>query len=192
MGTMPSTAFSYNPGNLTTSGGQKRGLANQYGINQKLEAGQVAARGDESSTLLPQYKSLLNSGYSDAEKSSINQGTTGAISESYGDAASAAGRHAAATGSTAGFGSTLTSLARNKGKDVATQQGQNEVAFANESLRRKQIGLQGISQMYGIDTSFLNSLGQQQLGVLGIGNSGASRRRGVLNTIGEVAQIAGV
>lgn len=182
----------YSPGNLTTSGGQKRGLANQYGINTGLEQQQQKQRGGEYGTLMPGYQSLLNSGYSDAEKSSINQGTTGAISESYGDAASAAGRHAAATGSSAGFGSTLTSLARNKGKDVATQQGQNEASFANEALRRKTLGLQGISGLYGIDTSFLNSLGNQQLGVLGIGNSNASRKRGVLNTIGETAGIIGV
>lgn len=192
MGTLPSSAFTYNPGNLTTSGGQKRGLANQYGINQGLMSGTNAQRGSEYGSAYGGYSSLLNSGYSPQEKSAIDQGTTGAISQAYGDAATAAGRHAAATGSSAGFGSTLANLARNKGKDVAQQQNQNEVQFANQAYQRKLAGLQGISQLYGVDTSFLNSLGNQQLGVLGIGNSNASRRRGVLNTIGEVAQIAGV
>jgi hypothetical protein len=37
--------------------------------------------------------------------------------------------------------------------------------------------------MYGVDTSFLNSLGSQQQGVLGIGNSIQSRSRGVLGNI---------
>jgi hypothetical protein len=182
----------YNPGNLTTSGGQKRGLANQYGINTGLEQQQQGQRGSEFGSVMPGYQGLLNSGYSDQEKSAINQGTTGAISQSYGDAATAAGRHAAVTGSNAGFGSTLTSLARNKGKDIATQQGQNEASFANQSYQRKLAGLQGISSLYGVDTSFLNSLGNQQLGVLGVGNSGASRKRGVLGTIGETAGILGV
>lgn len=182
----------YNPGNLGTSGGQKRGLANQYGINTGLEQQQQGQRSGEYGSVMPGYQSLLDSGYSDQQKSAINQGTTGAISESYGDASAAAGRHAAATGSSAGYGSTLTSLARNKGKDVATQQGQNEANFANQAYTRKLAGLQGISSLYGVDTSFLNSLGGQQLGVLGVGNSNASRKRGVLGTIGETAGIVGL
>lgn len=185
-------SFGFNPGDLTTTGGQRRGLGNQYGINEGLMSGTNAQRGSEFGSALPGYQSLLNSGYSPQEKSAIDQGTTGAISQAYGDAASAAGRHAAATGSSAGFGSTLSNLARNKGKDVAQQQNQNEVTFANQAYQRKLAGLSGISQLYGVDTSFLNSLGNQQLGVLGIGNSNASRRRGVLNTIGEVGQIAGI
>lgn len=176
------------PGNLTTRGGVAKGLGQQYGINQGLMGTQNNLRGTESGAALGGYQSLLNSGYSDQEKSAINQGTTGAISESYGDAASAAGRHAAATGNSAGFGSTLTSLARNKGKDVATQQGQNEASFANQAYTRKLAGLQGISQLYGVDTSFLNSLGSQQNQLLGVGNSNNTPRKGVLGDIGAAGQ----
>jgi hypothetical protein len=174
------------PGNLTTRGGVGKGLGQQYGINQGLMGQQGTQRASEFGTAMPGYQSLLNSGYSPQEKSAIDQGTTGAISESYGDAASAAGRHAAATGSNAGFGSTLTSLARNKGKDVATQQGQNEVNFANQAYTRKLAGLQGISGLYGIDSSFLSNLGGQQNQLLGIGNSNNPQRKGVLGTIGAV------
>lgn len=176
------------PGNLTTRGGVASGLGQQYGINSGLMGQQGAQRASEFGTAMPGYQSLLNSGYSPQEKSAIDQGTTGAISESYGDAASAAGRHAAATGSSAGYGSTLTSLARNKGKDVATQQGQNEVNFANQAYQRKLAGLSGISQLYGVDTSFLNSLGSQQNQLLGIGNSNNTPRKGVLGDIGAAGQ----
>lgn len=179
-------------GDLTTSKGQKTGLRQQYNINSGLMSGVGGQRSSEFGSALPGYQSLLDSGYSPQEKSAIEQGTTGAISEAYGDAASAAGRHAAATGSTAGFGSTLSSLARNKAKDVATQQNQNEVNFANEAYKRKLAGLSGISQLYGVDTSFLNSLGAQQNQILGIGSGDASRRRGVLGTIGAIGNIVGI
>lgn len=183
---------SYNPGNLTGKSGLGGALGNQFGLNQGLEQQQQGQRGSEFGSALPGYQSLLNSGYSPAEKSAISQGTTGAISSSYGDAASAAGRHTAATNNSAGYGSTLDSLARNKGKDVAQQQGANEVNFANQAYQRKLAGLQGISQLYGVDSSFLNSLGNQQLGVLGIGNSVQSRSRGVLGTIGAGLGLVGL
>lgn len=171
------------PGNLTTRGGVATGLGQQYGINQGLMGQQNTLRNTESGAALGGYQSLLNSGYSDQEKSAINQGTTGAISQSYGDAATAAGRHAAATGSSAGFGSTVSSLARNKGKDVAAQQGQNEANFANQAYTRKLAGLSGISSLYGVDTSFLNSLGSQQNQLLGIGNSNNPQRKGILGDV---------
>lgn len=176
-------SFGFTPPNLTTRGGVAKGLGNQYGINEGLMSGTNAQRGSEFGSALPGYQSLLSSGYSDQEKSAIDQGTTGAISQSYGDAATAAGRHAAATGSSAGFGSTVSSLARNKGKDVATQQNQNEVSFANQAYQRKLAGLSGISQLYGVDTSFLNSLGGQQNQILGIGNSNNPQRKGILGNV---------
>lgn len=181
-------SFGFNPGNLTTRGGVAAGLGNQFGINQGLMSSTNAQRGTESGAALGGYQSLLNSGYSDQEKSAINQGTTGAISQSYGDAATAAGRHAAATGSSAGFGSTVSSLARNKGKDVAAQQGQNEANFANQAYTRKLAGLQGISSLYNIDTSFLNSLGSQQNQLLGIGNSNNPQRKGILGDVTAAGQ----
>lgn len=191
-GSKSGTQYAYDPGDLTSKGGIKKGLSNQFGLNAGQEMQQQANRGSEFGSLMPQYQSLLNSGYSPAEKSAITQGTTGAISEAYGGASSAAGRHVAATGNSAGYGSLLSSLARNKGKDVATQNNQNQVAFADEAMRRKMAGLQGIAQLYGVDTSFLNSLGNQQLGVLGVGNSVQSRSRGVMNTIGEGLSFVGL
>ncbi len=192
MGTFNPGVFNYNPGDLTSKKGIKQGLGNQYGTNQGLEAGQQQQRGSEYNTLMPQYQSLLNSGYSDQEKSAIQSGTTGAISSAYGQAGDAAGRNLASTGNSAGYGSALTSLARNKGKDVAQQENTNQVGFAQEAMRRKMAGLQGIAQLYGVDTSFLNSLGQQQLGVLGVGNSVQSRSRGVLGNIGAGLGLVGL
>jgi hypothetical protein len=192
MGSFNPGVFNYNPGNLTTKGGIKNGLGNQYGTNQQLEAGQQQQRGSEYGTLMPQYQSLLNSGYSPQQKSAIEAGTTGAISQSYGAAGQAAGRNLAATGNSAGYGSLLSNLARNKGKDMAQQENQNQVGFAQFQNQQKMAGLQGIAQLYGVDTSFLNSLGNQQLGVLGVGNSVQSRSKGVLGTIGGVLNTIGL
>lgn len=182
----------YDPGNLTTKGGLRNGIGNQYGQNSLLEAQQQAQRGSEFGTLMPGYQSLLNSGYSDQQKSGIQQGTLGAIQGSYGSANDAAARRLARTNNAAGYGSFLGASARAKGQDLAQQELNNQKSFADEALRRKMMGLQGIAQLYGVDTSFLNSLGQQQLGALGLGNSVQSRSRGVLNTIGEVGSIIGL
>jgi hypothetical protein len=58
-------------------------------------------------------------------------------------------------------------LARSKGRDFAQQELQNQKTFADEALRRKLVGLQGIAQLYGVDTSFLNSLNQLQNQLVG-------------------------
>lgn len=173
-----------NPGELVTKGGTNRGLWTQYGTNQSLGSSTSKQRGSEYSTLMPQYQSLLNSGYSPQEKSGIEQGTLGAIQGSYGGATDAASRRMARTNNSAGYGSFLGEAARSKSRDMAQQELDNQKLFADEALRRKMMGLQGIAQLYGVDTSFLNAVNQNQLGVLGIANSAASRNRGVLGNIG--------
>lgn len=173
----------FNPGELTTKGGVNRGLWNQYGTNQALESQQNKQRGSEFGTLMPQYQSLLNSGYSPQEKSGIEQGTLGAIQGAYGGATDAASRRMARTNNSAGYGSFLGAAARSKSRDMAQQELDNQKLFADEALKRKMMGLQGIASLYGVDTSFLNSLGNQQLGVLGNSVSMAGKNRGVLGNI---------
>lgn len=182
----------YTPGNLTTKGGLRNGLANQYGQNSILQSQTQGNRNSEYGTLMPQYKSLLNSGYSAQEKSGIEQGTLGAISGSYGDATDAASRRAARTNNSAGFDSFLGAAAHGKSRDMAQQELDNQKMFADESLRRKMMGLEGIAKLYGVDTSFLNSLGNQQLGVLANGQSVQAGRRGVLGNISAGEQLFGL
>lgn len=181
-----------NPGDLTTKGGINRGLVTQYGTNQGLQRSTNAQRGSEFGTLMPQYEGLLNSGYSPEEKSGIEQGTLGGIQGAYGSALDAASRRMARTGNTAGYGSFLGATSRSKARDLAQQSLENKKLFADEALRRKMMGIQGIAQLYGIDTSFLNSLGNQQLGILGTGQSVQAGRRGVLGNIGAGLSLAGL
>jgi hypothetical protein len=147
--------------------GVDQGLQQQSGNLASQAAPTLAQRSRESGSLLPGYQSMLDSGYSDPEKSAIEQGTTGAISSSYGAAGDSAARRMATTNNSAGYGSMLGALARGKAKDVALQEGQNQVAFAAEKQRRKEAGLAGIASLYGVDTSFLNSLNQGQNQLLG-------------------------
>lgn len=181
-----------NPGDLTTKGGLNRGLWTQYGQNQAQQASTNRQRDSEYGTLMPQYQSLLNSGYSPEEKSGIQQGTLGAIQGNYGAATDAASRRMARTNNSAGYDSFLGASARSKSRDMAQQELDNQKLFADEAMRRKMVGLQGIASLYGVDTSFLNSLGNQQLGVLGIGSNVESRRKGKIGDLNAGLNLVGL
>jgi len=157
-------------GNLGTRKGVQQGITSQS-QNLGAQAGQTAGqRGSEFGSLMPGFQSLLNSGYSPQEKSGIEQGTLGAIQGAYGGATDAATRRMARTNNSAGFGSFLGEATRSKARDLAQQNLDNQKSFADETLRRKMMGLQGIAGLYGIDTSFLNSLNQGQNQLVGQAN----------------------
>lgn len=158
-------------GDLGTRKGIQKGISSQAG-NLAGQAGVASGqRSSEFGSLMPGYSSLLNSGYSPEEKSAINQSTLGAINTSYAGANDAAARRIARTGNTAGFGSFLNASSRGRAQDLASQNLQNQKDFADEQLRRKMIGLQGIASLYGVDTSFLNSLNAGQNQLVGIGSN---------------------
>ena len=161
--------------------GQSANLAGQQGIAGKQ-------RGSEFGTLMPGYSSLLDSGYSPQEKSQINQSTLGGISSAYGGAADSAARRMARTNNSAGYSSFLGANARGKAGDLASQNLKNQSAFADEALRRKMAGLEGIASLYGVDTSFLNSLnqGRNQLVNTAAGvYSGLKSRPGFWSSFGQ-------
>lgn len=172
----------------------KKGLAFDVGTtlneNKALEQQQQNNRNAESSSLFPGYQSMLDSGYSNAEKSSIVGGALTPIAGAYGSARGEAGRHVARTRNSAGYGSTLSDLARGQSQDMANASSNTQVKFADEKQRRKEAGLKGISELYGVDTSFLNALGGQQLDLMGVGNSVQSRSRGVLGSLAAGAEVA--
>ena len=172
-------------GNLGSKGGLTGALGFQYNNNQNELGLTGNNRSLESGSLLSGYQGMVNGGgYSPAEKASIEQGTLGNINNSYNAAADQTARRAAVTNNAAGTNSALGSLARSKARDLGNAGLQVQSQFANEAFNRKMAGLQGLAQMYGVDTSFVNALNQNQLGILGIGNSVQSRSRGVLGSIG--------
>ena len=158
-------------GDVSTRKGIQTGLNSQL-TNLNAQAGKTGKqRGSEFDTLMPGYKSLLDNGYSPTEKSAINQSTLGAVNESFGAAQDLAARRMARTGNSAGYGSFLSNTARGKAGALASQNLQNQKDFADETLRRKMAGLQGIANLYGVDTSFLNSLNQGQNSILNTGTN---------------------
>jgi hypothetical protein len=174
-------------GGLTSKGGLTTGIGNQYGLNQNLENQTQGQRAAESGSVLGGYQGLAQgTGYSPQEKANIEQGTLGGVQEGYNSTADALQRRAAVTHNNAGYGAEQGELARNKARSLGQAGLQVQSDFA---YQRKLQGLQGLAQMYGVDTSFLSSLGQQQQGLLGIGNSVQSRSRGVLGTIGAVGSL---
>lgn len=192
---MSSNSFMGNfssPGNVTTKGGLGTALGNQYGINQSLENQTQGQRNTESGSVLGGYEGLVNGGgYSPQEKESIEQGTLGGINNSYNSANDAASRRLATTHNSAGYGQFAESEAQNKARDMGQAGLQVQSQFANEAYQRKLQGLQGLQQMYGVDTNFLSSLGQQQQGILGIGNSVESRRKGKIGDLAAGASAVG-
>jgi len=149
-------------GSLDSRKGVQQGITSQSGILGKQAGTSAGQRSSEFSTLMPGYSSLLNSGYSPQEKSSINQSTLGSINSSFGGAQDEATRRLARTGNSAGYSSLLSNLARGKSSALATQNLQNQKDFADETLKRKMMGLQGIASLYGVDTSFLSNLNSLQ------------------------------
>jgi hypothetical protein len=165
----PSGPTSYAPvfGDISTRKGIQKGLTGQADILGKQAGTSALQRGSEFGTLMPGYSSLLSGGYSPQEKSSINESTLGAVNESYGGALDEARRHLARTGNAAGYGTFLSKMARGRSGDLAKQNLANQSAFADETMRRKMAGLEGIAKLYGVDTSFLSNLNELQNQVLG-------------------------
>lgn len=191
---MSSSSFlgTYNPGNLTKKGGLNAALGYQYGQNQNYMNATQGQRGTETNSLIPGYQGLISGGgYSPTEKAAITQGAFGGVNEGYNTAENQAQRRLATTHNAAGYGSFMGSLARDKARDLSSTGLNVQSQFANEAYQRKLQGLQGLAQMYGVDTSFLNSLNNNQNQLLSIGSGVQSRSRGVLGTIGEAAGIAG-
>jgi len=194
MGSYPSMLSSYQPylggttpGNLTTKGKLASGLGQQYSNNTNLQNQQQNQRGSELGTLLPSYQSMANGGTA-ADNNALEQSVLTPLRGAFNTARTAGGNRVAATGNSAGYGSMLGQLARNEGQQSA-QAGFN---IANEKFNRKMAGLQGLQQLYGVDTSFLNSLNQGQQGILEIGNSVQSRSRGKLGSINAGMGLVGL
>jgi hypothetical protein len=187
MGSYPSFLGSYDPGDLTKKSGLRSGLGDQYNRNQILQNQTNTSRSSEMGTLLPGYQSMATGG-SPADNNALEQSVLTPLRGSFNAARTAGTNQVARTGNSAGFGSMLGELSREEGR----QSSQAGFDIANEKFRRKMAGLQGLSQLYGVDTSFLNSLGNQQLGVLGIGNSVQSRSRGKIGTTGAILNLAGL
>jgi hypothetical protein len=120
---------------------------NQQLYNQNQSLGNTAAAG---------YTNLLtNPGYSDAEKSAITNQSMGALASAFAALASSAANRTARTRNSAGYGDLLDALAQEQGRQTASLAQQNQIAFAGRARQDQLAGLQGLSGLYGVDSSLL-------------------------------------
>ncbi len=166
--------------------GQTRQLTDQQlnqtnAINQQLYGQQQSL----ANTLLPQYQSMLsNPGYSAADKAAITGQSQGALSSAYDSLQQSAANRVARTGNSAGFADLTDELARQKGIASAGVAQQNQLDFSNTAYQRQLAALQGISGLYGMDTSLLG----RTLGIpadLLNTRANASRSTGFFSSLGN-------
>ncbi len=121
-----------------------------YGQNTSLE--NTAATG---------YQNLLaNPGYTQAQQTAITGQSMGALASTFASLASGAANQASRTNNAAGYSDLLDSLARTQGQQGASLAQQNQLAFANQTKQDQLTALQGLSGLYGTNSSLLGkSLG---------------------------------
>ncbi len=125
---------------------QQRALTNQY-------AADAYQRGEGIySGLLPGYQDLASGkGYSDAEKAAMTNATMGGLGATFDALRQSAANRVARTRNAAGFNELDDELARGQGREAADLAAQNQFRFANEAQRRKEVGLGGLSGLYGVN-----------------------------------------
>lgn len=106
--------------------------------------------------LIPQYQSqALNPGLSAADKAAITGQTMGALGSAYDALQQSAANRVARTRNAAGFGELADDLARQRGREAAGLAQQDQLAFSNAAYQRQMAALQGLSGLFGVDTSLL-------------------------------------
>jgi hypothetical protein len=145
--------------------------------NQLIQQANTSGSQDRS-LLMPGIESLLNSqGYSPAEQSAITQEGMGAARTAYDALREGAQNRLAQTNNAAGYPELTADLGREEAQNLAQQARQNQIAFANEKLRRNLAGLGALGQTYGIDTNLLGramGIPAELLGVRANASSGST------------------
>ena len=127
-------------------------IASQNAMNQSLyNQGQSL-----SNTAAGGYQSLLaNPGYTPAQQSAITNNSMGALASTFGALAQSAANRVAQTNNSAGYNDMLDALAREQGQQTASLAQQNQLAFANKAQQNQLTALQGLSGLYGTNSSLL-------------------------------------
>jgi hypothetical protein len=127
-------------------------IASTNAINQQLYSQSQSL----ANTAASGYQNLLaNPGYTTAQQSAITNQSMGALASTFASLAQSAANRVARTRNSAGYGSLLDSLAQQQGQQTSSLAQQNQLAFANQSKQDQLTALQGLSGLYGVDTSLL-------------------------------------
>ena len=127
-------------------------LSSQNAMNQALyNQGQSL-----SNTAAGGYQYLMaNPGYTPAQQNAIDNQSLGALSSAFGALARSATNRVARTNNSAGYGDMLDELAREQGRQTSSLAQQNQLAFAGQSKQDQLSALQGLSGLYGVNSSLL-------------------------------------
>lgn len=127
--------------------------ANINALNQQF----LNQRNQLQGTLVPQYQDVLNNpGYTPAQQAAITGQSMGALASAFDSLRQSAQNRVARTRNAAGFGALADELAREKGREAAGTAQKNQVDFANTALQQRMAALQGLSGLFGTDTSLLS------------------------------------
>jgi phage-related protein len=136
--------------------------------------------------LTPQYQSILNNpGYTPQQQAAITGQSLGALSSAFGSLQQAAQNRAARTRNAAGFGELADELAREKGREAASTTQQNQIAFANNAQQQQMAALQGLSGLYGTNTSLLSRTLGIPAQLLSVNANLAKGGNGFLSSLGS-------
>lgn len=172
------------PGDLTTKKGIRNALSQQYEYQQWQK---TDAQGQREATRNPTFSGYLAqaNGGTPSENAGLTRSYEEPIGGAYAGARDQLANNVARTHNSAGYTSALGQLTRHQGQDMGTA----ALGVQNEKFARKMAGLQGLAQMFGVDTNYLAGLNNNQQGTLGIGNNVEARRKGVLGTIAGVENL---
>ncbi|HEY2460442.1 MAG TPA: hypothetical protein VGI16_06530 [Candidatus Acidoferrum sp.] len=127
-------------------------LASTNALNQQLFGQQQQLSG----TLVPQFQSILNNpGLSPADQAAVTAQSQGAIGSAFDSLQQSAANRVARTNNAAGFSDVTDDLARQKGIAEGNQAQQNQLAFSNTAFQRQMAALQGLSGLFGVDSTLL-------------------------------------
>jgi hypothetical protein len=127
-------------------------LAAQNAYNQQLAAQQGAQRTQIASG----YQDLFaNPGYTADQQSAISNQSLGTLGSAFAALAQSAANRTARTRNSSGYGDMLDELSREQTRQAGSLTQQNQLAFADRARNDQLSALQGLSSLYGVDSSTL-------------------------------------
>ena len=107
-------------------------------------------------SLLPQYQQIAqHPGYTPQQQGAIGTAAQEGVGSAYGSAQEALARRAARTRNAAGMGEMSDVLARQKAKTMGETGAGLQQKFADTAMQQKMQALEGMGQLYGIDSRTL-------------------------------------
>jgi hypothetical protein len=121
---------------------------------------------------------MSGQGYSDAEKNAINENAAGTLAAQKASSQAQMADHLASSGNAAGYGGAMSALDTGAAKTASDQARQNQIDFANEVERRKELGGSVSESLLGINTAADTALNAQNSGLASLGGGQDTSQNG--------------